>query len=120
MKFAQTLHNLREKPDHVKGHIAFWTSLVITGFIFVIWASSLTVTSGPSSFTYKNEFANSGDTVKKTAKEITESSLGASAADAWSSIKDVASNVFEVTGLGGSGSYKAPQDAVVVTPGKVR
>lgn len=120
MKFEQRLQNLREKPDHVKGYIAFFTSLVFTGFIFVIWASSLSVTTGPTSFKYDSDYANPAGTIKNAVNNIGQSSLGASAADAWSSVKGMASYVFSVTGLGGSPTYKAPDDTVIVTPGKAR
>lgn len=112
MKFAQTLNNLREKPDHVKGRIAFWSSLVFTGFVFVIWASSLSVSLKTSNYTYDSGYASPLTAIKNSVEDVSSSSLSASAGDAWNSIKNMFTSVF------GSEGYTEQAEPVTVTPGK--
>lgn len=40
-RIRQTVHSLREKPEHVRQRIAVTASAGITGFVALIWAVSL-------------------------------------------------------------------------------
>ncbi|MBU6426978.1 hypothetical protein KGQ27_01935 [Patescibacteria group bacterium] len=42
MSFQSYLDNLREKPEHIRRHYAFWTSLGVTATIFAFWLASFT------------------------------------------------------------------------------
>jgi hypothetical protein len=42
MSIQSHIENLRSKPEHVRKHIAFWTSFGITLIIFVFWIASFT------------------------------------------------------------------------------
>ena len=45
---AHHLHRIRQKPDHIKRHIAFWTSLGITLVIVLFWMASISLTKNSS------------------------------------------------------------------------
>ena len=93
---AQHLHRIRQKPDHIKRHIAFWTSLGITLVIVLFWMASFSVGH------------NSSAAVAATNVESPWSAMTASVSDAWGSLK---------SSFGGSTAvYRAPQ--LEVTPGK--
>ncbi len=47
MDFNSHLHNLRNKPPHIRQHIAFWSALGLTAIIFVFWSASFSL-SKPS------------------------------------------------------------------------
>jgi hypothetical protein len=68
------LHRIRQKPDHVKRHIAFWTSFSITAIIVLFWIASSSFTSAPAV------------TAAATAASPWKA-MGASVSDAWSSFK---------------------------------
>lgn len=56
MSFQSTLENLRAKPEHVRSHIAFWSSFGITAIIFAFWLGSfntVNVLSGSDSLAAK-------------------------------------------------------------------
>lgn len=40
MAFGHHLENLRQKPEHIRKRIAFWSSFGITAIIFVFWLGS--------------------------------------------------------------------------------
>ncbi len=42
MSFTSHLERLREKPEHVRRRIAFWSSLGLTGLVFLFWFASIT------------------------------------------------------------------------------
>ena len=42
MSIQSKIENLRQKPEHVRKNIAFWTSFGITAVIFVFWIASMT------------------------------------------------------------------------------
>ncbi len=42
------IERLREKPEHVRKSVAFFTSLGITMIIFLFWFASMTITSTPA------------------------------------------------------------------------
>jgi hypothetical protein len=44
MSFNSFLHSLRNKPEHVRRHIALWSSLGVTAVIFMFWLASFTAT----------------------------------------------------------------------------
>src|SRR5438105_3016995 len=44
MTFERRLEALREKPEHVRRRIAFWTSFGITAVIALFWVASFTAT----------------------------------------------------------------------------
>lgn len=91
---AHHLHRLRQKPDHIKKHIAFWTSLSITLVIVLFWMASISFSQRPS-------------TVAAVAPESPWHAMAASVSDAWTSLK---------TSVGAStATYKAPP--LQVTPG---
>jgi len=93
---AHHLHRIRQKPDHIKRHIAFWTSLGITLVIVLFWMASISLGQSSSA---------------KTAVVGAESpwhAMAASVGDAWTSF---------TTSLGAStATYQAPP--LQVTPGK--
>jgi hypothetical protein len=93
---AHHLHRIRQKPNHIKRHIAFWTSFGITLVIVIFWLASMAISQNSSSTTA---------IIPQT--ESPWSAMTASMSDAWTSFK---------TSLGGSGAaYQAPQ--LEVTPG---
>ena len=93
---AHHLHKIRQKPDHVKTHIAFWASLGITLVIVLFWVASVSFSqSSPSS-------------VAATNVESPWHAMTASMSDAWTSF---------TTSLGAStATYQAP--ALDVSAGK--
>ena len=93
---AQHLHHIRQKPNHVKRHIAFWTSLGITIVIVLFWMASFSLNN------------NSSVTATTANVESPWHAMSASMSDAWTSFK---------TSLGGAVStYQAPP--LEVTAGK--
>ena len=93
---AHHLHRIRQKPDHIKRHIAFWTSLGITLVIVLFWMASISLTK------------NSSAVSTATNVESPWHAMAASVGDAWTSF---------TTSLGGStATYQAPP--LQVTAGK--
>jgi hypothetical protein len=91
---AHHLHRIRQKPDHIKRHIAFWTSLGITLVIILFWMASI-------SFSQNSSAATTAVGVESPWHAMT-----ASMSDAWTSFK---------TSLGASTAvYQAPP--LQVTP----
>jgi hypothetical protein len=85
---AQHLHSIRQKPDHIKRHIAFWTSLGITLVIVLFWMASFSLNK------------NSSAASTATNVESPWHAMTASVSDAWTSFK---------TSLGAStATYQAP------------
>lgn len=56
---SKLINHLRQKPAHVRRMVAFGTSFVITGFIGLIWVSSL-FSGGLDVVASKNDDANKG------------------------------------------------------------
>ncbi|MDE2188221.1 MAG: hypothetical protein KGJ35_00625 [Patescibacteria group bacterium] len=82
----QHLHHLRQKPEHIKKHVAFWTSFGITAIIFAFWLTSLS-------------FGRSAPSI--TSTESPWHAVTASVHDAWSTL----SNSF---GGSSSANYNIP------------
>jgi hypothetical protein len=89
------LHNIRQKPNHVKKQIAFWTSFSITFVVVLFWLAA-------GSF-----YRSSAPSVAVTP-ESPWHAMTASMSDAWTSF---------TTSLGAStATYQSP--SVQVTAGK--
>ncbi len=85
---AHHLHRIRQKPNHVKRHIAFWTSFGITLVIVLFWAAAASLTN------------DSSPSIQADNAESPWSAMTASMSDAWTSLK---------TSLGAStATYQAP------------
>jgi hypothetical protein len=93
MALEHHLHRLRRKPDHIKKHIAFWTSLSITLVIVLFWAASATLSQKAAAVAVQ--------------AESPWHAMSASAGDAWTSVKGL---------FGASTAVYQPQ--LQVSPGK--
>jgi hypothetical protein len=87
------IQNLREKPEHHRHKIAFWTALGITAVIFVIWVSTFNFSSKQDNSTSvvstnietKQKNLLSNDTTMKTEKD--SKTMTASVGSLWQDIK---------------------------------
>jgi hypothetical protein len=85
---AHHLHRIRQKPDKIKKHIAFWTSLGITFVIVLFWMASISLTK------------NSSASITAVGVESPWHAMTASVGDAWTSF---------TTSIGAStATYQAP------------
>lgn len=92
------LHRIRQKPNHIKRHIAFWTSLGITLVIVVFWMAAVSLS--------QNTTTSAAATA--VGAESPWHAMAASMSDAWTSF---------TTSLGAStATYQAPP--LQVTAGK--
>ncbi len=75
------LAKLRAKPEHVRRHIALWSSLGITIVIFVFWIG----------VRFDNNIGSSGGMIAKTAESIEapSTSLMANVGSLFTDIKDI-------------------------------
>ncbi len=98
MTLQARLENLRNKPEHVRKQIAFWSSFGITVIIFTFWIGS---------FTYVGK--NAGTTVAKAVSQAgtPAQSLTASVGGLFSDIKDLIFTPRKIT-----------YTDVIVTPGR--
>ncbi len=60
MTFQAHLENLRNKPEHVKKQIAFWSSFGITAIIFAFWIGSFTSVGQNAGQTVANAVERAG------------------------------------------------------------
>lgn len=84
---AHHLNKIRQKPDHIKRHIAFWTSLCLTLVIVLFWVASFS-------------FGGSATVAAASSVESPLHAVTASAGDAWASF----TSIFGAS----TATYKAP------------
>ena len=85
MNIQSHIENLRSKPEHVRKHIAFWTSFGITLIIFTFWIASFTAFG-------KNTQKSVADAVNHAGTPV--QSLTASAGDALGGFASSIGNLF--------------------------
>lgn len=95
--FKQHIHNLKQKPHHVRRRYAATYTTIIMVVIVSIWISSFTFSGS-----LKNIEAQAVSTGISTAVSTENSNLGANSFSVWKIIKDSVSSVWQ-----GSASYKS-------------
>lgn len=85
----QHIEKLRQKPEHVRRRIAFFTSLCFTSLIFAIWIGAFKIQNTPTAVDIKSPASSITASVVDSINYIKDSFLGSNKASYQATIEAI-------------------------------